>query len=177
MQADDLEKAGADIWQHLVVGNGAWRTPVLASANSGGGADARTVVLRSVTPAKRELVFFTDRRSRKLAQLQADPAVCLVVYDDERRLQARLYGRALREHDATALDDWWQSLADHQRVHYAVDVLANELGNRNEKGRENFAAFRVEIQRFHCLWIQDKGDIAAEFEWRNGQWQGATVRP
>lgn len=171
MSADDLEKAPADIWQHLVVGNGAWRIPVLASCNSGSGADARTVVLRSVTPADRELVFFTDRRSRKLAQLQADPAVCLVVYDNERRLQARLYGRALREHDTKMLDTWWQGLAEHQRVHYAVDVLAE-----GEKGRENFAAFRVEIQRIHCLWIQDQGDTRAEFEWRNGQWQGATVR-
>lgn len=177
MHADDLEKAPDDIWQHLVVGNGAWRTPVLASSNSGGGGDARTVVLRSVTPADRELVFFTDRRSRKLAQLQADPAVCFVVYDDERRLQVRLYGRASREHDAKTLDTWWQGLAEHQRVHYSVDVLADELASRNEKGRENFAAFRVDIQRFHCLWIQDKGDTAAEFEWRNGQWRGATVRP
>lgn len=176
MHADDLAKAPEDIWQHLVVGNGAWRTPVLASTKSGGGADARTVVLRLVTPAERELVFFTDRRSRKLAQLQADPAVCLVVYDDERRLQARFYGRAIREHESTALNAWWEALAEHQRVHYAVDVLADNLDG-NEKGRENFAAFRVSVHRFHCLWLQDKGDIAAEFEWRNGQWHGATVRP
>lgn len=176
MQTRDLENAPEEIWQHLVVGNGAWRTPVIASANSGGGADARTVVLRSVRPAERELVFFTDRRSRKLAQLQADPAVCLVVYDDERRLQTRLYGRALREHDAATLDTWWQGLAEHQRVHYAVDVLAEGLGNNNEKGRENFAAFRVEISNFHCLWIQNTGDFAAEFKMRNGQWQGTAVR-
>lgn len=175
MQPDELEKAPGDIWQYLLAGNGAWRTPIIASANSGGGADARTVVLRSVVPAERELVFFTDRRSRKLAQLQADPAVCLVIHDTERHVQARLYGRALREHDVSLLDDWWRGLAEHQRVHYQVDAFSD--ADDNEKGRENFAAFRVVIHRFHCLWLQDAGDLAAEFEWRNGQWEGNAVRP
>lgn len=177
MRPDELEKVPQEIWQYLAAGDGHWRTPVIASAAPGGGADARTVVVRSVDREAREMVFFTDRRSRKLAQLQADPAVCLVVYDDERHLQARLYGRALRERVPGALDAWWEHLSDTQRAHYRVDVVANGLGGDNEKGRENFAAFRIVVDRFHCLWIHDQGNDAAFFEWQHGEWRGHPVRP
>jgi len=177
MHPDELAKVPQDIWQHLVARNGAWRTPVLASAVPGGGADVRTVVLRSASAAGRELVFFTDRRSRKLAQLQADPAVCLLVYDDERRLQARFYGNAVSEQSSAVLDDWWSGLAGHQRALYALDMLADGQSGDNEKGRENFAAFRVTVERFHCLWILERGNAAVQFDWQHGQWRGHPVRP
>lgn len=176
MTAIELDNVPGEIWQHLAVRNGAWRQPVLASAIPGGGADARVVVLRAADPGARELVFYTDARSAKVAQLDADPDACLVVYDDERRLQVRLYGRANRERNKARLNDWWRQLEPQQQRLYAVDVVADELAE-TKKGRDNFTAFRVVIERFQCLWIREPVNEAAEFRWRDGRWRPRRVRP
>ena len=176
MKPSSLSHVPAEIWQHLQVGNGNWRTPVLATARAAGGADARTVVLREVDTETRRVVFFTDRRSAKVEQLDADAQACLVVYDDERRLQARLYGPAERIAETGRLDTYWQSLGNQQQRLYAVDVIADSLGSDDEKGRENFAAFEITIGKFHCLWIGESMNEAAEFHWRDGQWQARIVR-
>ena len=59
--------------------NHGWRVPVLATTD-GRWADARTVVLREAVLANRRLVFYTDRRSPKLAQLTSHPDGTLVMW-------------------------------------------------------------------------------------------------
>jgi hypothetical protein len=54
-----------------------WRVMTLATAG-GAGADARCVVLRDVNAATQELVFYTDGRSPKVAQMRANPHGVLV---------------------------------------------------------------------------------------------------
>lgn len=178
MQPIDLEKVPVDVWRALAAGRGSWRTPVLASVAPGDEADARIVVIRDVSARDRELLFYTDRRSRKCAQLGVAPAVCLIVYDSEARWQVRLYGGAQAEMRENVLDACWRGLAEAQRAHYAADLLVDA---GNEKGRENFAAFRVIVNRFHCLWLTDNGNHAAEFVWHesgdDGGWRGHPVRP
>ena len=171
----DLEHVPDEIWQQLQAGTGPWRTPVLASAMPDGGADARVVVVRGVSVADRELVFFTDCRSGKMAQLEADSAVCMVVHDDARGLQVRLYGHARREHEPALLDAWWQGLAAHQRALYAAGDTGDAHAE-NAKGRGNFAAFHVIVTRFHCLWIDAAGNRAARFTWEAG-WRSTPCRP
>src|SRR5690606_17147301 len=105
-----LDKVPAEAWRLLVRREGAWRTPVLASV-AAKGADARTVVLRSADAAGRELLFYTDRRSAKHAQLRVVPRVCLVIYDADRQWQLRLYGSAREETRAQALDACWRELS------------------------------------------------------------------
>lgn len=175
MRLADLEAVPAEIWKKLQAANGAWRIPVLASVASGMGADARTVVLRQTDANARQIVFFTDRRSRKFAQLEVNPHVCLLVFDETLRWQVRLYGEAASIGDAARLDNWWAGLADFQRANYAADVLASDM--LHEKGRENFAAFVVTIERMHCLWLHDQGNEAAEFEWQGTRWHGRPARP
>lgn len=175
MHAHELDAVPAQTWRSLAAGNGAWRTPVLASVAPGGMADARIVVLREVSAGRRELTFYTDRRSRKHAQLAAAASVCVVVYDTDERLQVRLYGKAREERDTALLNARWRDLAQAQRALYAADVVAERAGH--EKGRENFAAFHITIERFHCLWLDDACNRAAEFDWDGQRWQGRPCRP
>src|SRR4051812_21579125 len=70
----------------------AWRTPVLASVDgsvSPPRADARTVVLREVDEPNRRLVFFTDSRSPKAAQIVAHPDATLVFWSAAMNWQLR----------------------------------------------------------------------------------------
>ncbi|HJV95000.1 MAG TPA: pyridoxamine 5'-phosphate oxidase, partial [Albitalea sp.] len=67
---DSLEAIEAAIWRELESAVGktdhAWRTGTLATVGEGY-ADARTVVLRELDVARRELLIYTDARSAKVA--------------------------------------------------------------------------------------------------------------
>jgi pyridoxamine 5'-phosphate oxidase len=67
-----------------------WRTPVLASCGADGLPDARTVVLRQVDAVAGQLTFYTDSRSPKVAQLQAQGAAVLVFWSARLSWQLRV---------------------------------------------------------------------------------------
>jgi hypothetical protein len=67
-----------------------WRTPVLASVDADGLPDARTVVLRQVDAVAGQLTFYTDSRSPKVAQLQAQAAAVLVFWSARLSWQMRV---------------------------------------------------------------------------------------
>jgi len=67
-----------------------WRTPVLASADADGLPDARTVVLRQVNAGAGLLTFYTDSRSPKVAQLQAQAQAMLVFWSARLSWQLRV---------------------------------------------------------------------------------------
>src|SRR5690554_4534009 len=66
-----------------------WRTPVLATVDADGLPDARTVVLRAADRARQTLKVFTDQRSPKVVQLQANPQAQLVFWCPSRQWQLR----------------------------------------------------------------------------------------
>ena len=67
-----------------------WRTPVLASTDADGLPDARTVVLRQVDVVDGQLTFYTDRRSPKVPQLQAQAQAVLVFWSARLGWQLRV---------------------------------------------------------------------------------------
>jgi hypothetical protein len=67
-----------------------WRTPVLASIDTDGLPDARTVVLRQVDAVAGQLTFYTDSRSPKVAQLQAQVSAVLVFWSARLSWQLRV---------------------------------------------------------------------------------------
>ena len=167
MSGTELESLAHRLWAQLSTFEGAWRTPLLASRSTEG-ADARIVVLRAADDTERELVFFTDCHSRKQAQLAGAPQVCLVMFDAAAGEQLRLYGKAREIRDKARLDTWWSDLEAHQQAHYRIGGGA---------ARDNFTAWAVRIERMHHLRLLREGNIAVNFEWRDGRWHGRRVRP
>jgi hypothetical protein len=99
----------------------AWRTPVLATEAEGGGVDARTVVLRRVDAALGTLVFFTDQRSRKVADIAQHPGAVLVFWSDRLRWQLRVRALASAQTSGTEVDALWQRVGQSSS---AEDYLA-----------------------------------------------------
>ncbi len=66
----------------------------LATADANGAPSARIVLLKGVD--ERGFVFFTDYRSRKAAELEANPRAALVFYWPELERQVRVVGRVSR---------------------------------------------------------------------------------
>jgi len=90
---DSLSLIEASLWQELQQAAGQpgheWRTMALATVE-GHIAQARIVVLREVHAAARELLFFTDARSAKVAQIQAQPLGTLLCWSSSLSWQLRL---------------------------------------------------------------------------------------
>ena len=90
---DSLALIDSQVWQELQQAaeqpGHEWRTMVLATVE-GEEAQARSVVLREVDAAARELIFFTDARAAKVAQMQARPIGTLLCWSSRIGWQLRL---------------------------------------------------------------------------------------
>ena len=90
---DSLALIEARLWQELQQAaqqrEHEWRTMVLATIEADE-AQARTVLLREVDAAAHELVFYTDARSPKVAQIQARPIGTLLCWASRMGWQLRL---------------------------------------------------------------------------------------
>ena len=69
-------------------------TPSIATIGRDGRPKTRIVVLRAGERASRTLRFHTDVRSEKIAELNQNPAVEMLMYDAQARVQLRLGGHA-----------------------------------------------------------------------------------
>jgi len=89
----NLREIEAEIWRELHActrdKTHAWRTPVLATTDAVGDAQARVVVLREVDREARRLRFFTDSRSPKVAQMSTRPRGLLIMWSPALRWQLR----------------------------------------------------------------------------------------
>lgn len=93
MGDDTLHTVEDRLWQELQRApqrGHPWRLCTLATVTPDGLPDARSVVLRQVDPAERELCFFTDTRSPKVAQIARQPRGVVVMWSAELGWQVRL---------------------------------------------------------------------------------------
>jgi pyridoxamine 5'-phosphate oxidase len=105
-----LDSLHAAAWQHLARGvqdrHAPTRHPTLATVTPDGRPALRTVVLRSADKASGMLEIHTDLNSEKVAQLQANPAAALHIWDARTHLQIRLQASATLHHGPDVAQIW-----------------------------------------------------------------------
>ncbi len=108
-----LAEVRTAVWQELTRAprdkHHGWRTPVLATLD-GDVADARTVVLREVDAEAATLMFFSDARAGKLAQVRAAPQGTLVLWSSRLSWQLRLRVVLSADTDGLAVASRWAQL-------------------------------------------------------------------
>ncbi len=99
-----LAEIEAEVWQQLERASHdkhhEWHTPVLATVNADE-ADARTVILREVDVAQKQLMTFTDDRAGKVAQMLRHPRATMVMWS--RAMSWQLRCRVLLSLEMTGL--------------------------------------------------------------------------
>lgn len=189
---NDLAATLAEAWAMLARGatdrRTAFHTPAVATIGRGGEPEVRTVVLRAVDVARRELRFHTDVRSRKVAELRHDPRISLLFYDADAKVQLRVGGVA-EVHTAgsrTAEHAWHQSqamsrLCYGQRVSPGVaveDPAASLAGSEDaERGQPNFCAVEVRVERLEWLYLAVRGHRRALFVLEGATERGTWLAP
>jgi len=164
-----------------------FRTLTLATVDASGSPDTRTIVLRGFDRAANVVSLHTDSRAAKYGQILANPAVALLFWDKQRRLQLRLRGRAtLHGGDATARAAW-AALPNVARQLYRVrqapgtqlpDPSAAQYGEGPEAlGFAAFVVIEVAFDRLEALHLTDTGQIRARFDFLPGGVQAAWLVP
>jgi hypothetical protein len=117
MTQDNLEQSpeqiSARVWQELVRAphdrHHDWRTPILATQGiDQSGPQARTVVLRLADASKWTLHAYTDSRSPKCSELQAQPLAQLTFWSKRLHWQLRVSALATVEKDGEQVVAAWE---------------------------------------------------------------------
>ncbi len=146
-------------------------SPVLVTADG----QARVLVLRDFDQEAMMLRFHTDARSPKVATLAANPAVTVLLYDPDAKVQLRIGGTARVERSSEAAQAAWEVSNNFARRCYLAEAAPGSLSNSPVSGlpqwadgilpsddqiapaRENFAIVLVSICEVDWLYLAHGG--------------------
>jgi len=142
----------------------AWRTPVLATVDGSATApraDARTVVLREADEASRRLVFFTDSRSPKAAQVASHPGATLVFWSPAMNWQLRCDVRLSIAVDGAEVEGRWMriqsSAAASDYLSFASPGAPIDGRPRPPLDQPHFAVVTAQVQSIDWLELHPDG--------------------
>ncbi len=161
-------------------------TPVLATLRDGI-PHVRTVVLRGCDRDARRLRFHTDRRSPKVAEIEANPAGAVHVYDPKQKIQLRLDCQLSVHIGDELAQEAWAATRDFSRICYQVMQGPGEAvsdprevpfsANESNEGWDHFAVISALVTRMEWLYLAHQGHRRAEFRWQDGDRHGRWLVP
>ena len=181
----ELEK---DCWIRLL--NGSLRTkdaihnPAVANVNRYG-VNIRTVVLRAVDTSQKQLIFHTDIRSGKWADLEKQNQLSWLFYDPAARVQIRAAGFSTLHTSDTLADAAWKKNKPNSRKIYMGGNSPSQISmlpvsglpaafettdpsqEESEAGRKNFGIVVTTVNWMEWLWLNSKGHRRASFNYNN----------
>ncbi len=178
---ESLAEIEAAVWRELAQAvrdkQHGWRVAVLATVDRQG-ADARSVVLRDLDAAARTLLMYTDARSPKAAQLDANPLGTLVLWSAALGWQLRLRvaltletsglrvsSRWARLKLTPAAQDYLSPLPPGAAIGTGVDNITPE-----RQSRDHFAVLAAQVQSVDWLDLHRDGHRRALFSAAGAVW-------
>jgi pyridoxamine 5'-phosphate oxidase len=191
---NDMNEAFLETWRLLSQGvvdrKSGFHHATVASIGEGGQPRLRTVILRGCEPQNWALRFHTDLRSKKIAELRADPRVSLQFYDPEQKIQIRLEGKATVHADDAVADAAWAGSRVFSRQCYGImpgpgtTILdagdyhwPQQTDEATAGGRANFCAVSVSATNFEWLYLASGGHRRASFKRTTDGFQGDWLAP
>jgi pyridoxamine 5'-phosphate oxidase len=175
-----LAAVEAAVWQELARAaqdrQHAWRTPVLATGLADG-ADARVVVLREVDVQARTLVFYTDTRSGKVAQLLEQPRATVVMWSPTLGWQLRCRVQlSLDTQGVSVLSRWARLKLSPAAQDYlsplppghTIDDPVRPALPRDDRG--HFGVLFARIDSIDWLELHREGHRRARFDAEGARW-------
>jgi len=179
---DDLTAIHQACWQQLAAcaidKTHAWRVMGLATLD-GDVADLRNVVIREADAPAGTLMFFTDARSPKVAQIAAQPQATLLAWSGALSWQLRLRVRLTVETSGLAVSSRWARLKMSPAAQDYLSPLppgAPLHGTApprtpDRDSRNHFAVVLAQVQAIDWLELRAGGHRRALFgAGGDGQW-------
>ena len=165
------------IWFFLEEGvkdrNSPFHTPTLITLENNDIPSARTLVLRGVDREKKILRFHTDKRSKKIKQINSNPNSVIHIYSQHEKLQLRFKSNLTLYTEGSFVNDAWEKSYGMSRICYQVsDTPGSVINNQNEyeytpkenhDGKDNFVVILAEIIEIEWLYLSCEGHRRAKF--------------
>ncbi len=141
--------------------------------------EARTVILRKFCRNELTLNIHSDQRSKKIEEIKKNNNVCLIFYDEQRKIQLRVRGRAKIE---DSKKNSWDELSNWSRRCYLSIEPPGKASKKptsgfpeefsvtppsqdeSEMGFVNFALIKIFIVQIEWLYLASQGHRRAMFE-------------
>lgn len=152
-----------------------FHTPTIATVDEHGCPQLRTIVLRVAQQKDARLRFHTDRRSRKIQEIQAQPCVSLHFYDKKAKIQLRATGQAIAHVDGAEKEAAWAASREMSRECYRIDKAPGTFVDNSddwvipaepddpEQGRDNFVPVDIKLNSIEWLYLARGGHRRALF--------------
>jgi pyridoxamine 5'-phosphate oxidase len=182
---DSLEQTLGMSWQLLEQGASnrrhSFHNTTIATLGLDAAPRIRTVILRQANQQQRSLVFHTDQRSTKIAELQADPRIATHFYDGVTKIQLRIEGVAKLHIGDEFAKQRWDASQKMSRMCYSIqpapgasilagdgykmaDAKALSIADQDVDFK-HFAAVEISISSLEWLYLSVQGHRRARFTW------------
>ena len=169
------------IWQQLLRASvdkyHEWRSPVLVTnglknSDNENWPDARTVILRAVNENTKELVFYTDSRSPKVAQLVQNPKAMVVFWSKRLNWQLRIKATVKIDLNSDLVQKTWEkvkqspSAGDYLRSQMPGEILNNAQNSSKQlfAGTAHFALVIAQVIEIDWLELSRNGHRRANIK-------------
>ena len=181
MNDHTLPGTWAEIWQVLSEGvarRDAGARLVSLATLSPHGPQCRTLALRSALKQAGEVTLHTDQKSKKVAELEYDPRVSILVWDPKRKVQLRLNGEASVSRGSDAN---WQAVPEPSREAYGHipspgTPIPSSDAWRIEPDIARFTVITARLNTIDYVSLDPAGHRRALFE-RTDAWKGQWLSP
>lgn len=195
---DNTDQFLHDSWHLLIKAaakrKGNYQKPGIATIAPDGFAQQRVVVLRDVDMSQRLLTLFTDARSEKVRDLQQNPHLSWLFWDERKKVQIRMSGQAILEQGTDRCRSYWGRLPVQGRASYA---MLTAPGSRQQDDSvplpsywdaemdlaktayafDHFMVITCQIAKVDLLHLHHAGHQRAKYEYQHEQWEGHWVTP
>ncbi len=153
----------------------------LGTVGLGAIARLRTVVLRRVSE-ELKLVFYTDRRSKKIGHIAENNTVSLLFYHPKKLLQLKVEGKAKIVSDPEELNKYWSGVQPASRKDYTTtsapgSPISNPDNVEYLDEKNYFTIIEVEPVKFEYLKLKRPNHLRVLFSKENGEWNGEFLVP
>lgn len=158
-----------------------FRYCTLGTIGLGTTARLRTIVLRRVSEDLK-LVFYTDKRSKKIGHIKENNKVSLLFYHPKKLLQLKIEGRATLVSDTEELKKYWSGVQPASRKDYTTtSVPGSPISNPDNveylDEKNYFTIVEVEPSKIEYLKLNRPNHLRILFTPEDGEWNGVFLVP
>jgi pyridoxine/pyridoxamine 5'-phosphate oxidase len=185
------ENTSAEIWQTLVheLHRGALDSKhpfryINLGTQGSDYPEVRTVVLRKVDQ-QLNCIIYTDYRSAKVQEIQANPLVSLHFYNPKQRVQLRIQAKAIIHHQNSLASAYWTKVqGDAQKAYTSTLAPGSKIESpeqafewAEEMNFHFFAVLELIPQSIEGLQLDRLNHLRINFSIKQENWEGEWLVP
>ncbi|MCM4168825.1 Pyridoxine/pyridoxamine 5'-phosphate oxidase [Arenibacter antarcticus] len=144
-------------------------------------ARLRTVVMRAIDEDLK-IVFYTDKRSKKITHIKENKNVSLLLYHPEKLLQIKIEGIAMYKNDKATKQVFWDSIPDSSKKAYTTSrspgtAISNPDNLEYLSDENHFCVVEITPYKIEYLKLEQPNHIRVRFSKLDDQWDTEFLVP